>query len=202
MKEILRKLEDHSPLDYEALGKLLEEIDFSAVDYESLIPEITSSDSYSRNILTLNPIEVIVLHWPPGVSSAVHHHDGFWGYVAVLQGACENVEYLHKEGVISESQAMRAIKGGLMPEPDGTLHKIYNPSSEESLVTAHFYYPALENMDDMVIYDLEKERIGTLNDKANGASWTEPEEHFKSIQENAFKFIPNAKKKSPTEFSQ
>ena len=190
MQGVLKQLKDHSPLDYEALGALLKEIDFATVYYESLLPNISSSDTYSRNILTLNPIEVVLIHWPTNVSSAVHRHDGFWGYVAVLSGSCENVEYLYKEGVISEIHRMKFLKGGLIPEPDGTLHKMYNPSGEESLVTAHFYYPPLENMDNMVIYNLENQRIGTLNDKASTASWSEPDEHFKSIQENAFKFVP------------
>ena len=189
MKEILKKLEDRGPLDYEELGKLLKDIDFSLVNYKEFLPELSGSDTYSRSILTMNPIEVLLIHWPPNVSSAVRHHNGFWGYVAVLKGTCENVEYLFNEGVIRESQSMKSVRGGIMPEPDGILHKILNPSGEEELVTAHFYYPALENLEDMVIYDLENERIGTLNDKAGSASWTEPVEHFKNIQENAFKFV-------------
>jgi len=196
MQEILNKLQHHGPLEYEALGKLLEEMDFTTVDYESFLPEITSPANYARNILTLKPIEVVLIHWPASVSSAVHHHRGFWGYVAVLRGSCQNVEYIHKEGVISESQTTRGTRGELMPEPDGILHKICNPNGEESLVTAHFYCPALENMDNMLIYDLENERIGTLNDKATTASWSEPDEHFKRIQENAFKFVPGKTKNS------
>lgn len=195
MQKILEQLQDQGRMDYERLGEFLEGIDFSIVDYKDLVPAISSSNNYSRNILTLEPIEVIILNWPPSVESAVHHHNGFWGYVAVLEGTCENAEYLHKEGVVSEDRVLQGTKGGLMAEPDGTLHKISNPSTEENLITAHFYYPAQENMENMAIYDLENERIGILNDKAASASWNEPKEHFKGITEEAFRYVPNPAKK-------
>ena len=53
------------------------------------------TDNYARNILLLDPFEVVVLHWPPGVESAIHHHEGFWGYVLCVEGEVENVEYTY-----------------------------------------------------------------------------------------------------------
>lgn len=85
----------------------------------------------------------------------------------------------------------RALPGGLMNEPEGTIPKIVNPSETETLTTIHFYYPALENLNNLTIYG-EDGRLGVLNEKAAAASFSEPREHFKTLQINAFKFISYA----------
>ena len=61
-----------------------------------MVPDFdAASGNYARNILLMDPFEVVVLHWPPGVESAIHHHEGFWGYVLCVEGEVENVEYTY-----------------------------------------------------------------------------------------------------------
>ena len=83
---------------------------------------------------------------------------GFWGYVLCVQGEVENVEYTYDEETreLRERGALCVKAGGVLPEPDGTIHKIVNPSSEHPLVTVHFYAPALEDLDGMVLFDAER----------------------------------------------
>jgi len=191
MEKIVNELNGFTPetLTYEGLGKYVKQLKVEDFDYQPHIPPIDQSGSYSRNILCLEPLECVLLHWPPNVESAIHYHKGFWGYVMVLEGACDNVVYKMEDNKLIECQTVRAFPGGVLDEPDGTIHKIANPSSTKTLITAHFYYPALETLDGLKVYDIPTKRIGVLNEKAKSASFKEPESCFHSIEENAFEFI-------------
>lgn len=195
MRDLIENIRNNTPegFDYEWLGRCVRDIDCSALDLTGLVPDFDpSSGNYARNILLMEPFEVVVLHWPPGVESAIHHHDGFWGYVLCVQGEVENVEYAFHEGSkeLRERGALCVKAGGVLPEPDGTIHKIVNPSSEHPLVTVHFYAPALENLDGMVLYDAERCWRGELNEHATTASFHQDEKGFRSLEKEAFSFVP------------
>ena len=81
------------PLTYERLCSWVEGIDWTQSDWADHVPAVEKEEDYARNILCLEPFEVVLLHWPAGVESAVHHHEGFWGTVVCLQGVLENVTY-------------------------------------------------------------------------------------------------------------
>lgn len=78
--------ETPAEFDYEWLGKFVRSIDVPVLDYKAHLPAPGEPGKYTRNILTLEPFEVVLLHWPAGVESAVHLHKGFWGYVLCLEG--------------------------------------------------------------------------------------------------------------------
>lgn len=179
--------------DFEWLGDLVRSIDLAELDLTGCIPSIEGmTDNYARNILLLDPFEVVVLHWPPGVESAIHHHEGFWGYVLCIEGEVENVEYAYdaERKELREGTALRVRAGGVLPEPDGTIHKIVNPSPDKPLVTVHFYAPALDTLDGMVLFDAEKRWMGELNETATTASFQQDESGFRRLEKDAFTFIP------------
>ena len=96
MRDLIEQIRRDTPagFDYEWLGQYVRAIDCDTLDLTGLVPEFEpNSGNYARNILLMEPFEVVVLHWPPGVQSAIHHHEGFWGYVLCVQGEVENVEY-------------------------------------------------------------------------------------------------------------
>lgn len=188
VQAIRTKFGDQLP-SYEELGNFVRHINNDIPDYHDFLPDNNQSGKYSRNILCMEPLECVLLRWPPGVESAVHFHDGFWGYVWVLQGTCENIVYQLNAGKMSIINQMYARAGGVIDEPDGTIHLIRNPSKSEELVTCHFYYPALETLDGLKVYDLDEGKIGTLNERAATASFLEPEAHFSNIEEGAFKYL-------------
>ena len=192
MKKLLTSLAKirKEELPYEPLGKWIRQFDFANLDYKEYLPKEICQESYSRNIITLEPLECVILYWLPNQESAIHFHEGFWGYVAVLEGEAKDVEYKFEDGKLIEYLEVDCRKGGIIQEPDGAIHKIVNASSEKPLVTAHFYAPALEDFNGMKIYDVENCSIGTLNQKALSASWDIPKEHFSEIEENAFEFVP------------
>lgn len=186
---------DPKMLSYQSLGDFLYGFDFRGLDLEALMPPKPAPGSYSRNILTLEPLEVALLRWPPGAESAVHFHQGFYGYVIVLQGEGADIVYRDHadpqdpdQRLLDEQRVAFIGTGGVLHEPDGTIHKIVNPSPEAEMLSLHIYYPALENLDGLVLYDLEGRRTGQLGPDAEAASWTEPEGRFRHIQNNAFQF--------------
>jgi predicted metal-dependent enzyme (double-stranded beta helix superfamily) len=158
------------PLNYESLCAWVESYDWQTMDWESLLPAVEDQTDYARNILCLEPFEVVLIQWPPGVESAVHHHEGFWGAVVCLSGELENVAYEFKQNNLHIKEIIQAIPRGIVAEPDGTLHKIRNGSDSESLVTLHFYSPALADLDGLVLYDLPSGKRFTCNSLAPTAS--------------------------------
>jgi ubiquinone/menaquinone biosynthesis C-methylase UbiE len=197
VKDLLERIQNETPkeFDYQWLGEFVRSIDLDKLDYREYLPEITDGENYARNILCLEPFECVLLRWPPKVESAVHLHEGFWGYVICLEGMVENHDYRIHDGVMTENLVMRAMEQGIINEPDGTIHKICNCSEENELVTLHFYFPALDTLDGLKLYNLEDGTIGTLNEKALTASFIEPDEHFHSLEREAFSF-DNANSKS------
>ena len=63
-----------------------------------------------------------------------------------------------------------------------------NSSATEPLVTLHFYYPALDTLDGLMLYDLETGTVGELNAEAQTASFAEPDAHFRRLDKGAFTF--------------
>ena len=192
MQEVLQTIQSlgKDSLDFETLGGVIYGLDFSQVDYEDYLPKDRSKTDYCRKVLNESPLECVLLYWPPGTESAIHFHEGFWGFVAVLEGEAYNVEYTHREGKLSEGLTVVVKKGGIIREPDHIIHKIKNASDTKPLVTLHFYYPPITSFQGMKIYDLEQQRIGTLGSQAKSASWQQPSDCFEDIEENAFEFIP------------
>ena len=88
MEELLQYFSNLSTdkLGFEALGEDVFKFDYSQLDYQELLPKQESVSDYARHILMHRPLEIVLLYWPPGVESAIHFHEGFWGYVAVLDG--------------------------------------------------------------------------------------------------------------------
>ena len=195
MQALLDTIRTSTPsgFDFEWMGDLVRSVDPGELDLRGCIPSIDGmTDNYARNILLLDPFEVVVLHWPPGVESAIHHHKGFWGYVLCIEGEVENIEYEFdaEQKELREGSALRVSAGGVLPEPDGTIHKIVNPSPDQPLVTVHFYAPALDTLDGMVLFDAEKGWLGELNAEATTASFHQDPKGFRRLEKDAFTFVP------------
>lgn len=186
--QVKKTYSDQKPT-YESFWNQVKSIDPKSVDYINHLPELSSNGDYSRNIMMLEPLECVLLYWPAKAESAIHYHEGFWGYVLVLDGCCDNVEFTLANGALTETRTTRALQGGILNEPDGTVHKIVNPSKTDTLVTLHFYYPALEDLNNLVLYS-EDGKKGVLNELAKTASFNEPKEHFKLLEDNAFDYVP------------
>ena len=125
--EQLKRFNNEQP-SFIALGEELLKVNFNNLAYKGLLPKIECKDNYARNILTRDPIEVILMIWPPKTESAIHFHNGFFGYVAVLEGALDNIEYAFKNKQLKETGGLKALPGGLIAEKDGVIHKLMTVS--------------------------------------------------------------------------
>lgn len=183
----------------EAFNKVFDvlcEIDFSKID----LPEEENSGErtdYSRDVIQLQPFECVVLRWPPKCESAIHLHKGFWGFVAVVQGNCQNVEYSLKNRELKLKRVTDGFPGAILKEPDGVIHKLVNPSDSEA-VTIHFYWPPLTSFDNMKIYDTVENRMAILNDKATAASWKLSKDCYHKVEENAFVYVDQDPNRGPS----
>ena len=80
-------------VSFRTLKEFIEQLDIELIHYDEFVNAPLSEGDYGRNILTLNPFECVLINWPPGVESAVHHHEGLFGYVWVLEGELDNHFY-------------------------------------------------------------------------------------------------------------
>ena len=174
---------------FESLRDFITAIDLDSLDYSGHVNDPLCEGDYGRNILTMQPFECVLIHWPPEVESAVHLHEGLFGYVWVLEGELDNISYRKEDDSLVEFAINRYGRGGLIPEPDGVIHKLRNNSRESRAITLHFYYPCIESFEGMEIYNLETGALGILSDDAKTASWQETPGHFRSLTEKAFDFV-------------
>jgi ubiquinone/menaquinone biosynthesis C-methylase UbiE len=188
LEQFVHKIEAFDrEVTFESLKEFILSFDFDSLDYQSQIIEPEVVGDYGRNILTLHPFECVLIKWPPGVESAVHHHKGLFGYVLVLEGELDNVNYRRTDETVEEYLIDKYVEGGLMPEPDGVIHKLRNNSETEGAVTLHFYYPAIHSFKGMRLYNMDTGDIGVLDDSAISAHWIEREGQFLEIERSAFR---------------
>jgi len=185
--EKIRSFELEVELD--SLGEFIKSINIEHISYEAFINAPENNGTYGRNIITSDPFECVLLNWPAGVESAVHHHKGLFGYVWVLEGELDNVSYKFEMNKLYEYSIDRYGRNSLIPEPDGIIHKLRNKSESKRAITMHFYYPGIASFEGMKIFDLENGHMGILSKQAKTANWSSKEGHFKEIRENAFEFV-------------
>ena len=174
---------------FESLGEFIKSLNIDHINYDAFITEPENTGEYGRNIFTIEPFECVLINWPSGVESAVHHHKGLFGYVWVLEGELDNVTYKLEKNKLIEDSIDIYRRNGLAPEPDGIIHKLRNNSATKRAITLHFYYPAIHSFEGMKIFNLEKGQMGILSEQAKTAKWSLKEGHFQEIQENAFEFV-------------
>jgi predicted metal-dependent enzyme (double-stranded beta helix superfamily) len=151
MKRILERLEVINELDlksmsyedaFEKVFSILSDIDFASVDVSQSLPDSPSNEDYSRYVVQMKPFECVILYWPPGRASAIHLHQGFWGYVAVVRGRLVNREFTMDNRRIKEYRISEGLPGGILKEPDGVIHDLRNPDKQNGAVTIHFLLSA------------------------------------------------------------
>ena len=172
----------------EDLGRWVFEQDWSQLNWQGSLPRWEEGEAYSRNILALEPFEIALLRWKPGAESAVHLHEGFWGFVVCLSGQLEHHGFRFEKGRLSLEDRVVAFSGGVLAEPDGTIHRLVNGSDSKPLITLHLYAPALEDLGGLQLFDVEGGKVFTLKASAPAAVLDLAPGHYESIRQNAFRF--------------
>ncbi|MDF3820172.1 FAD/NAD(P)-binding protein [Leptospira sp. 96542] len=142
---------------------------------------VRPSVGYSRLKLMSNPFEILMLVWSPQSETAIHKHVGFGGILLVLQG-----ELIERKFVInnckmelSEETYLQEKQSAL--ESINSIHQVKNVSLDSYTISLHLYYPTLDSLTSMEIFDLQNQRKGVLNENAKAASWEEKGSSFKMI---------------------
>ena len=189
MKEIKNQIKEfNQKISFESLGMFVETIDLNNLNYQEYIVNPKSNVDYGRNIIETSPFECVLINWPPGVESSVHHHQGLFGYVLVLEGELYNISYGEENNKLIEFKSEKYISKGIMAEEDGVIHKLANRSLKKRAITLHFYYPAIKSFEGMRIFNTETGDIGILSKDAKTAKWNSNKNHFNRILKNAFNF--------------
>lgn len=170
----------------EELGTWVFEQPWGELKWHDVLPALNGEEAYSRYIAALVPFEVALLHWHPGAESAVHWHQGFWGYVVCLSGQLEHHGFALEGRRLVQTDRVVAFEGGVLAEPDGTIHRLVNGSTEAPLVTLHLYAPALKDLGGLQLFDVEQGDVYTCKASAPAADLSLPDEHFESIQRKVF----------------
>ena len=190
MDNLNRKIQAFNvEVTFDSLREFIKSVSIDEINYEAHIKAPEVEGDYGRNIFSMQPFECVLINWPPGVESAVHHHKGLFGYVWVMEGELDNCSYRLEDGNLVEFAVDRYGRNGLVPEPDGVIHKLRNNDKNHRAITLHFYYPAIQSFEGMEIYNLETGELGILSDNAKTASWQLKEGHFKEVNEKAFEFV-------------
>ena len=192
MEKIISKLKvlEAENITPNLLNEILSMYNQNEIDFSKYIPE-GHSDTYLRTCLLKEPIEALILKWDAGCETAIHHHYGFWGYVLVLSGEGLNIDFEYDETnqILRKTNEQHLKPGMLVHELKDAVHQLKNISNKEPLIAFHLYHPAQRTLDNCLIFDIDKKRIGKLSINAKSASWKEPEENFIEIHDNAFTYI-------------
>lgn len=186
--EYLKREFRNSEIGFQELGEAILSYPFDQIEYQHLLDKNIASEGYTRIPLIDSPLEVTLIHWPAGAESAIHWHQGFYGYVLVLNGQAEDITYLYKDGRLCRKSRGIFFKNGLLAEPDQVIHKIINGNKQQTLTSLHLYYPAIKEFAGMKLFNIEACKIGTLSPNAKNASWSTAEDHFSDIKTKAFTY--------------
>ncbi len=181
---------EQKDLEFDALKGVILESGIFELDLKDHLPPEPEPGEYSRRSLCTSPLDITIIRWPSHGESAIHHHEGFWGYVAVLDGVIENEEYRLEGNKLRKHEAAMFSFGALLPEPNGVIHRISNVQDKPAL-SVHFYYPSIKSFEGMEIFDLEERKKGVLGSLAKSASWSQDTSAFEKIEEKAFEIDLN-----------
>ena len=113
------------------------------------LPEVASQVAfdparYTRTLLAADEqVEVLLMGWLPGQSSAVHDHGRSEGAALVLAGEAEEESFLATANGAAARTGTRTIRRGQATiERRTDIHRIFNASTN-LLVTLHAYAPRL-----------------------------------------------------------
>lgn len=136
---------------------------------------------YSRLRLMTEPYEILMMVWSPQGETSIHKHVNFGGALVVLQGSLVEMKYGVDSGRITLTDEKLLQEGACELEKLDAIHMVKNPSLDSYAVSLHIYFPTMDSLTAMEIYDLESNLVGVLNERAKTASWKELGSSFKSI---------------------
>lgn len=132
--------------DLEVLGKLLRGSQLEPSDVTNYCH--FHDLHYARNKVAGNDwFDLYIMCWKPGQASTIHDHAGSSCALRIIQGTASEQGYdrLGPESKYVRPTGITSYQNGeVCLAQDGQIHKIYNASATENLVTMHIYSPPLK----------------------------------------------------------
>jgi cysteine dioxygenase len=128
------------------IAKALEQIPGLIAGIRPYITE-PGQQPYGRNVIYRDGrMEVIVIHLPPGVKTAIHDHGKSVGCALVVEGELTNTVFESVNRKQARQTAEQIVKPGcFLFSSDGTIHQMSNRGMQR-VVTLHVYSPPLAEM--------------------------------------------------------
>ncbi len=184
----LKKL-DANCISTTQIQSLLTQIAPEKLNYQSLIPTLTTTD-YTEIKLLSSPVECSLIVWSGASSTPVHAIPKTEVLNFVLEGSLQESTYSFLHGVVRELQNNIYAEGAIATAKTNSPYKLMNAHRTKRAVSLRLTVKPSGNFDDVVLFDLERKKIGTLSKEANQLSWDCPAVTFKSLSSNAFIYEP------------
>lgn len=162
IKEIQRLYKE----DKRQVARRIQAVDLNIADVEELLPA-PGDFPYGRMLLYQDEtMEVILMNWACNKMSLPHDHGLSEGWAKVLKGTASHVCYRTGSEPPHAVSEQAIDEGDIFYAPKYMVHHTGNPT-EELMVTLHFYFPPIENME---VFDPAEERAAIVSSDC-GAWW-------------------------------
>ena len=128
------------------LVTLLESIEISDADIQTLMREDVTHPYGRKVILNHANLEVMVATWTRGVPCAPHDHHDSRSAIRVLQGRSHHRMFRCHEGNLIETLSEHKTKGDVLLCSPRQIHAMGDDGAEQPLVTLHAYSGSIDNM--------------------------------------------------------
>jgi hypothetical protein len=189
MKKIIEDLKalEGKKIEPNSVLKILQSHDLKNLQYEEYLKD-ADMKSYHRIPILEEPVQAFIMIRPPQHNLPIHHHNNFWGYIVPLSGIVAETVYNYEKKArkVYIHPTKTYSKGEFIYEPFNVLHKLQNTSPLEPAITFHVRYPSVYDYSGTMIIDAKNRRLAILSDKAEKVGWDLPEDHYQSIEDNAY----------------
>ncbi|HXZ00666.1 MAG TPA: cysteine dioxygenase family protein [Stellaceae bacterium] len=152
--------------DKHQVARRIRAVDLDVVGLEKLLPP-PGDFPYGRMLLYQDEtMEVILMNWARNKQSLPHDHGLSEGWAKVLRGTASHVCYKTGSEPPHAVSHQEVDEGDVFYAPKYMVHHTGNPT-EDVLVTLHFYFPPIENME---VFDPAAERAAIVSSDC-GAWW-------------------------------
>ncbi len=189
MEELLQDLRALKEQDIEPnlVRKTLLSHDLRNLQYQQYLQGADMS-RYHRIPLIDEPLQAFIMIRPPQHHLPIHQHNNFWGFIIPLEGIVSETMYNYDttKGKVYIHPTKTYSIGEYIYEPFNLLHKLQNTSPIDPAITFHVRYPNKYDYDGTMILDAKNHKMAILSHKASRVGWDLPQDHYQSMEENAY----------------
>ena len=156
LQQKAQDLLEQSDIRTRDLVALLQSIEVSDAEIQSLMCEDLAHPYGRKVILNHDNLEIMVATWTRGVPCAPHDHHDSRSAIRVLQGRSHHKMFRCHEGHLIETLSEYKSKGDVLLCPPRQIHAMGDDAAEKSLVTLHAYSGSIDNM---VVYSADETLI-------------------------------------------